>query len=78
VSCDIQQIVIGAEMKACGGLKNLHMTIMNRFCKFFKNKTVNCHMQGAPEKAGYPRQKFSLPGFHGKLSKCYKVLIQAK
>jgi hypothetical protein len=44
--------------QTCEAWANLQMMLMSRFCIFFKNKTVNYHMQGARGQAGHVTQKF--------------------
>jgi hypothetical protein len=46
------------ENQACDAGANLQMMLMNRFCIFLKNKTVNYHMQVASGQAGHVMQKF--------------------
>ena len=56
-------------MKACAGAKNLQMMLMNRFCKFQKDKTVNYHMQVERWQAGYIKVKGLRWGSPGKWTK---------
>jgi len=42
--------------RLAGALASLQMVLMSRFCKFFQNKTVNCHMQAR----GASRVKYKL------------------
>jgi len=57
--------------RLAGALASLQMVLMSRFCKFFQNKTVNCHMQAR----GASRVKYKLKK---ELSRWNKFVVQIK
>ena len=57
--------------RLAGALASLQKVLMSRFCKFFQNKTVNCHMQAR----GASRVKYKLKK---ELSRWNKFVVQIK
>jgi hypothetical protein len=57
--------------RLAGAQARLQMVLMSRFCKFFQNKTVNCHMQAR----GASRVKYKLKK---ELSRWNKFVVQIK
>ena len=83
VTSKSQEFFFTREERLAVGLENLHIALMGRFCKFQKNKTVNCNMQGVVEQAVlrviknvHTKQIYRLG--RNKLAKCRPSLRQLK